>query len=452
MEFENSDPSPRSYPESVTFVRRAGPIVIAAGMDTFVEIENWLLEGASAERQMIDLLVKLIGRLKSAGSAIDRLTLHIGTLHPQLVGFAWVWNGDDGFCDEVRVADATIDSDAYRLNPLQRIVEVGETIRRAPKEPSAQAEFPIMIELAAAGMTDYVAIPLSGLDVRNVITIATTARGGFAGAEIDCLTRVFKLFALHVQRHSELKISENALGAYLGYGTAAKVLEGAIKRGAGDSIRAVIWVSDLRNFTKMSDALAPADMLVLLNAYFEAMVSAVAAHGGEILKFIGDGMLAVFPETNSVAEASRAAVSAAKEAIARLEVSNQSLRVASDADGRALLRAGIVLHEGEVFFGNIGAPDRLDFTVIGAAVNEACRVEALTKTIGRDLLITEAVARHLSHGVEHLGMHQLRGVSASMSVYGLAEPTSIATVRTEPDRRPREHVREDESATLQGQE
>lgn len=421
MAYETPDPSPRSYPHSVAFVRRAGPIVVAAGADTFVEIENWLLEEASADRHMIDLLVKLIGRMKAAGSSVDRLTLHIGTLHPQLVGFAWVWNVDDGFCDEVRVADAAIDSDAYRLNPLQRIVETGETIRRAPTERSAQAEFPIMIELAAAGMTDYVAIPLSGLDTRNVITIATKAVGGFAGAEIDCLRRLFQLFALHVQRHSELKISENALGAYLGYGAAAKVLEGAIKRGAGDSIRAVIWVSDLRNFTKMSDVLAPADMLVLLNAYFEAMASAVAAHGGETLKFIGDGMLAVFPVTVGAAEASRAAVSAAKEAIARLDAANREMQVASDpAQGRASLRAGIVLHEGEVFFGNIGAPDRLDFTVIGAAVNEACRVEALTKTIGRDLLMTEAVARHLSHDVENLGEHQLRGVSARISVYGLA--------------------------------
>lgn len=414
------DPSPRSYPPSVSFVRRAGPIVAVAGADSFAAIETWLLEEASAERQMIDLLVKLIRRLKAADSSVDRLTLHIGTLHPQLVGFAWVWTADDGFCDEVRVADAAVDTDAYRLNPLQRIVETGETIRRAPGESSAQAEFPIMIEFAAAGMTDYVAIPLSGLDTRNVITVATKAAGGFAEAELDSLVRLFKLFALHVQRHSELKISENALGAYLGYGAAAKVLEGAIKRGAGDSIRAVIWVSDLRNFTKMSDVLAPADMLVLLNGYFEAMASAVAAHGGETLKFIGDGMLAVFPVTAGIAEASRAAVAAAREAITRLEAFNLAFQRAASGAESPMLRAGIVLHEGEVFFGNIGAPDRLDFTVIGAAVNEACRVEALTKTIGRDLLMTEAVAQHLSHEVEHLGEHQLRGVSARVCVYGLA--------------------------------
>lgn len=297
MASETSDPSPRSYPRSVSLVRRAGPIIVAAGIaDSFTQIENWLLEEASVERQMIDLLVKLIRRMKAANSSVDRLTLHIGTLHPQLVGFAWVWNADDGFCDKVRVADAAVNSDAYRLNPLQRIVETGDTIRRRPNEQTAQAEFPIMIELAAAGMTDYVAIPLSGLDTRNVVTIATKAARGFAEVEIESLTRLFKLFALHVQRHSELKISENALGAYLGYGAATRVLEGAIKRGAGDSIRAVIWVSDLRNFTKMSDALAPADTLLLLNAYFETMVSAVAVHGGEILKFIGDGMLNAIPQ------------------------------------------------------------------------------------------------------------------------------------------------------------
>ena len=422
MKNKAPDSAPRSYPQSVLFVRRAGPIeLVLERSDTFADIENWLLEDASAEREMIVLLVNLITRIKAAGSSVDRLTLHIGTLHPQLVGFAWIWNSDDGFCDEVRVGDATIDSDAYKLNPLQRIVETGETIRRLPQTPSAQAEFPIIRELASAGMTDYAAIPLTGLDKRNVITIATTALGGFAEEEIASLTRLFKLFALHVQRHSELKVSENALCAYLGSGAAAKVLKGAIKRGAGESIRAVIWVSDLRNFTSMSDTLAPADVLVLLNVYFETMASAVAAHGGEILKFIGDGMLAVFPVTEGIGRASRLAVMAAKEAIERLATFNEQYPSMPFAKAFPTLQAGIVLHEGEVFLGNIGAPDRLDFTVIGPAVNEACRVEVLTKTIGRELLMTEAVAQHLCQKVEHLGEHQLRGVSARVSVYGLSE-------------------------------
>lgn len=416
----------RSYPAAVSVVRRAGPTSSTSdASDTFAAIQTWLLEDASAEREMIHLVFKLIRRMKAAGSSIDRFTLHIGTLHPQLLGFAWVWYADDGFCDEVRVTDAASISDAYRLNPLQRILETGETIRRSPDSTAAQAEFPIMVELAAAGMTDYVAIPLSGLDSRNVITIATKAAGGFSATEVDCLIGLFKVFALHVQRHSELKISENALGAYLGTGAAAKVLKGAIKRGSGDSIRAVIWVSDLRDFTKMSDVLAPIDMLKLLNAYFEAMASAVSDHRGEILKFIGDGMLAVFPVTTGIADASRSAVEAAKDAISRLHTSDQAIcATIASADSRPSLKAGIVLHEGEVFFGNIGAPDRLDFTVIGAAVNEACRVEALTKTIGRDILLTEPVARHVQN-VEHLGEHQLRGVAARVSVFGLSIDESI---------------------------
>jgi adenylate cyclase len=169
----------------------------------------------------------------------------------------------------------------------------------------------------------------------------------------------------------------------------------------------------------MSDALDPADMLKLLNAYFEAMAGAVTAHGGEILKFIGDGMLAVFPITVGFAEAARSAVAAARGAIANLEVSNQRAVAFGHFKTDPTLRVGIVLHEGEVFFGNIGASDRLDFTVIGAAVNEACRVESLTKTIGRDFLVTGAVAQYLSGDVEHLGEHELRGVSAPVSVYGL---------------------------------
>jgi adenylate cyclase len=417
-----SKSSARDYPTAVSVVRRAGPTqAVFDAPDTFAAIQTWLLEEASSEREMIHLLVKLINRMKAAGCSIDRFTLHIGTLHPQLVGFAWLWFSEDGFCDEVRVGDAAVVSDAYRLNPLQRILETGETIRRSPQAASAQAEFPLMVELAASGMTDYVAIPLSGLDTRNVITIATKSAQGFAASEVDALIALFKVFALHVQRHSELKISENALGAYLGAGAAAKVLEGAIKRGAGDSIRAVIWVSDLRNFTAMSDVLPPPDMLLMLNAYFEAMATAVATHGGETLKFIGDGMLAVFPVETDPAAASQAAVAAAKEAIVRLEAFNQAFQRATPGQQRPFLQAGIVLHEGEVFFGNIGAPDRLDFTVIGAAVNEACRVEALTKVIGRQLLITGAVAQYVLNEVEHLGEHQLRGVASRVSLFGLAD-------------------------------
>jgi adenylate cyclase len=195
------------------------------------------------------------------------------------------------------------------------------------------------------------------------------------------------------------------------------VLKGDIKRGSGEPIRAMIWLSDLRGFTDLSDRLAGGDMLVLLNAYFEIFAGAVLAHGGEVLKFIGDGVLAVFPLGEDARAAGNAALAAAEQAQAGLRrLNSQPCAALAGVDGWRPLRAGIALHAGEVFFGNIGAPDRLDFTVIGPAVNEASRVEALQKSIGRAILITAAAARHINAPLEPLGAYPLRGVAAPMAI------------------------------------
>jgi len=415
------DPAPRQYPPAVTLVRRSAMGAAAAPATTsFAAVEAWLLHEAALQRDMLLFVESFIWRLVAAGAPLERVSLHIGTLHPQLIGFAWNWNSIDGFCDEVKVDEAASQSDSFRRNPMFRVFNFGETIRRDPRRADARAEFPMMAELADLGLTDYLALPLSGGGYRNAITLATRQPEGFSEADIRLLMPVISLFALHVERHSALRISDNALSAYLGLGAAAKVLAGSIKRGAGESIRAVIWVSDLRGFTDLSDRLSGSDMLVLLNAYFEVMAGAVLGHGGEVLKFIGDGLLAVFPLTDGdqVADAARAALAAATAAMAGLDALNRDPPgTLASTDGWQPLRAGIALHEGEVFFGNIGAPERLDFTVIGAAVNEASRVEALQKTLQRDILLTEAVARHLDVPLDYLGAHALRGVATPLSIY-----------------------------------
>jgi adenylate cyclase len=344
----------------------------------------------------------------------------MGTLHPQLIGFAWNWKSDDKFVDEVKVAEAAALSESFLRNPLFRVREHGETIRRDPRAPGVAEEFPILGELAADGIVDYIALPLSGAGHRNMMTIATKRAPGFSVAELGRLEPLLRLFALHIARYSALRISGNALDAYLGAGAASRVLAGSIKRGAGDAVHAVIWVADLRGFTQLSDRLKPADIIFLLNAYFEVMAGAVLAHGGEVLKFIGDGLLAVFPFEGfgSAAKAARAALAAAQQA--QRGLANLNARPPSqlaEVEGWRPLRAGIALNEGEVFFGNIGAPERLDFTVIGAAVNEASRVEALQKTLKRDILITEAVARRLDDALDDLGAHQVRGVAAPISIF-----------------------------------
>ena len=197
----------------------------------------------------------------------------------------------------------------------------------------------------------------------------------------------------------------------------AKVLHGAIKRGAGERMRAIIWVSDLRGFTDLSGRLGDANMIALLNAYFDCLAGAVLRHGGEVLKFMGDGLLAVFPiegEADAKAGCDSGGGGSTGCASAGLDRLNATAPPPLDSfDGWNPLRTGIALHEGDVFFGNIGAPERLDFTVIGSAVNEASRVEALQKTLGRSLLITDAAARHLDCKLDDLGEHALRGVEGT---------------------------------------
>lgn len=410
----------------------------APAQSSLSDIEAWLLREAAREPEMLLLFESFVWRLIAAGVPLDRASLHIGTLHPQLLGFAWNWHRSDGTCYEVKVRQSTGDTNSFKLNPLARIFETGQPIRRNPQHPDAQREFPIMIELAASGMTDYVALPFGGnAPYRHAVTFATTRSNGFEGAAAEQTRRLLDLFALHVERHMAQRIAANALNAYLGDVAGGKVLSGAIRRGAGEAIRAVIWVSDLRGFTTLSDRLSGDHMLALLNAYFEVLAGAVLAHGGEVLKFMGDGLLAVFPidaERNSQ-DAARAALSAAAQAVRDLEELNAAgLAQLDGIDGWRPLRSGIALHEGEVFFGNIGAPERLDFTVIGPAVNEASRVEALNKTLYRSILMTEAVARHLDVPLDHLGQHMLRGVATAVSIYSPAEPSASV----DPDRGPDE--------------
>jgi len=398
------DPAPRAYPAFVTLMRRAaGGRERAPAACTIADIEAWLLGPALREADMLSLVDRLFWMLRATGLPLDRASLHVGTLHPQLIGFAWNWLLQDGLCDEVKVAAESLRTEAYRRNPLYRVIEFGETVQARPGDAGDAARYPLVAELAKSGFTDYIALPLSGAAYHNAATVATRHDGGFSAEQRAQLDRVLGIFALHVERHIAVLIAQNALGAYLGGLAARRVLSGSIRRGGGEAIRAVIWVSDLRGFTDLSERLAGPDMIALLNAYFEEMAGAVLAQGGEVLKFVGDGALA-----------------AARDAIARFERLNADPPPALAAiAGWRPLRSGIALHEGEVFFGNIGAPDRLDFTVIGPTVNQASRVEALQKGLNRPVLVTDQVARLLDEKLESLGEHALRGVARKVTIYGL---------------------------------
>ena len=393
---------------------------MAGGTASIEDVESWLLSDALGEEDVLPFFEQFCWRLVAAGLPLDRASLHVGTLHPQLYGFGWNWNRVDGICDEVRVAEAALANDSYRRNPLFQVIEHGEAFRG--RTGDAAQRYPLMAELARQGYVDYAAIPLrAGGAYHNAATVATKRADGFSDAQFRDLTRMLRLAALHVERHIALRIAGNVLDTYLGAAAGGRVLRGSIKRGAGEPIRAILWASDLRGFTDLADRLDGPDMIALLNGYFECLAGAVLAHDGEVLKFIGDGLLGVFPYSAFADEraAAAAALAAAEGALQAIDRLNADPQVFAHIAGWRPLRTGIALHDGEVFFGNVGAPERLDFTVIGRAVNAASRVEALSKSLGRAILVTEPVARLLDRPLEPLGQHELRGLAAPISIYGV---------------------------------
>jgi adenylate cyclase len=423
------DPAPRKYPASVRLkARSARGRACAPAMQDAAGVETWLLEDAGRIDSLMALFEAFVWQLVAAGLPLDRASLHVGTLHPQLYGFAWNWNIADGLCDEIQVGEDVLRDEAFLRSPLAEVFRTGGLLRLDPADPATAERFTLVDDLRALGITDYLALPLGGSGYHNVATIATRTEGGFSPDAYRLLQRLLRLLALHVERHIALCIAANVLDTYLGAEAGRQVFEGTIRRGEGQRIEAVIWMSDLRGFTDLSDRLDAKDMLSVLNAYFSAMAGTVVDHGGEVLKFIGDGLLAVFPldrayPEGSAAQAAVAAAQAAGAAVAGIDRAPPP-ELESVAGWRPL-RSGIGLHIGEVFFGNMGAPERLDFTVIGKAVNAASRVEGLTKPLGRPILMTAAVARALDDPPESLGFHVLRGVAEPVELFTPHDRTEI---------------------------
>lgn len=417
------DASPRSYAGGVVLRQRSwrDPDKMVVPRQTVDDVRDWLLGEALAVGDALAFFEAFCWRMASAMVSFDRASLHVGTLHPQIYGFAWNWEKGDGICDEIQVGEDILATDAYRRSPLHDVIEYGRAFE-ARIDEETQQRYPLLRDLGSQDYSQYMALPLTaGGRQHNLVSLSTRQPGGFRSGELEAVRGLLRIFALHVERYIDRRISANLLDAYLGTAAGGKVLSGSIRRGVGEEIDAVIWMSDLRGFTDLSSRLSGAAMTALLNAYFECLAAAVIAEGGDILKFMGDGVLAVFPQPEGAAQA---AMRAATRALAGIEELNAAPPPGLDSvPGWAPLRSGIALHEGKVFFGNVGSTERLDFTVIGPAVNAASRIEALTKTLGRAILVSEPVARQLDAPLDDMGMHALRGVAGEMRLFS---PRSMA--------------------------
>jgi adenylate cyclase len=374
--------------------------------DTIETILEWLIGGARQVGSFARMVDELSWRLLAAGIPVLRVNLRGGTLHPQFLGAVYVWWRTSAQTQEIMITHEVADLISPEQNPVMRVAN-GEILRRRLEGPDAQLDFAILHDLKARGATDYFALPVGGaFGPRAYMAVYVTDRpAGFLEREIADLSAVSERLSIAADMNSQRQIAQNVLKAYLGPQTGRKVLTGQIRRGSGEAIAAVLWSSDLRHFTQMSDQLSGESVIGMLNDLFDLQARAIARHGGEILKFIGDGLLAIFPVAcpGEAARTAANALAAAQEALGALQAR------AVEAD-ETPLEIVIALHYGTVIYGNIGAADRLDFTVIGPAVNLVSRIEAIAKSLDLPLIVSDDFTRAYGGPLQSLGLHQLRGL------------------------------------------
>jgi adenylate cyclase len=383
-------------------------------------VVDWLAGGARSEAAIGDVLAELCDRLIACGIDLWRVGLFVGTLHPEIMGQRFLWR----HASPVQVRNLSFEasqSEDTRLSPVTRVNVTGTAIRRRIAARDCPIDFAVLRELRAEGATDYLASPVAFADgAVHAITWATRRPKGFTEAQIAGIERIVDPLARIVENRTLRQMSVDLLNIYVGNQGGSRILAGQIRRGHTEAISAAIWLSDMRGFTALADRLPPATLIELLNRYFDAQVPAIIERGGEILKFMGDGLLAIFPTTGSDADTSRvcaAVVAAACEARATIAA---MLGPAGDGE-TGTLRFGLALHLGEILYGNIGSGNRLDFTCIGPAVNVAARIEKLSAKLGRTILASEEFACHCRSEFAPIGRFSLAGLSSDQMVFGLED-------------------------------
>jgi adenylate cyclase len=391
----------------------------AQGEDARLQrIVGWLLGDGRRLTDPAAFVQGLVDELLAVGVPVARLSVNLPTLHPELFARGFYWQrGAAVRCEQRR--HGITETPSYRNSPIRTLLEHGAPhVRRRLTGPDAQLDYPLMQELREAGLSDYLALPLRFSNGFVVFTTwATDAPQGFAEADVALIEGLLPALTPVVEVLEARHIAGTLLDTYLGHRTGERVLRGRIRRGDYEAIDAVLWYCDLRGFTALTERLDGDALIDLLNTYFERMAAGLEAQGGEILKFIGDAMLAIFArdESRDWPTVCKAALSAARDALAAMH----GLNAERAAAGEPRLDFGLALHVGTVMYGNIGTPDRLDFTVIGPSVNHAVRIEGACRMLGVPVLTSDAFARHVPEALRPLGFCLLPGEAGRHELYAL---------------------------------
>ncbi len=381
-------------------------------------LHDWLVDGAPGADGAPAVIERLGAGLLAAGVRVARIAAFVRTLHPNVMGRRFLWQRGGGAVQVREAPHAIVPSEEYIKSPVFIVTSTGQEFRRR-LDVAEPIEFEILEQQRQAGFTDYLVLPLSFLSGEvHAIAYTSDVTGGFSDDEVAALRTVTRPLSRIAEILAQRRTAAALLSSYVGRDAGERILRGKILRGDTESIRCVIWFSDLRGFTTMSGTAQPTEIISVLNRVFDCQVPAVERHGGEVLKFMGDGMLAIFPvggagDARTPAAVCTEALAATADAFAALD----ALTGERAATGAPPLLFGIALHLGDVAYGNIGGAARLDFTCIGPAVNLASRIEGLTGRLGKRLLVSDDFARASAAPLRPVGTFELKGVAGAATVH-----------------------------------
>jgi len=380
-------------------------------------ITEWLIDGARSAPLPQQVLAQLSDRLVACGIPLWRVAVFVRTLHPQVMGRRFIWRPGA----EIEHSEApfgVLETAEFLNSPVARVYETSRPVRRKLTDPNCAVDFPVLTELRAEGVTDYLASPLLFTDgAIHVVTCTTRQPGGFTDSQIACIEAIITPLARVAEIRALRRTASVLLDTYVGHDAGERILAGRIRRGDIEEIHAAIWLSDMRGFTALADRQPPRVLIDLLNRYFDCQVPVILDHGAEVVKFMGDGLLAIFTIAGDEPEVCKRALAAARRTQTNIAALSDSAMPG--------LRFGLALHVGDVLYGNIGSGSRLDFTCIGPAVNFAARIEKLAGELGRGILASSEFARHCPGEFTALGEFTLPGFSVEQRVFGLEDEVPI---------------------------
>ena len=405
-------------------------------------VAEWLVEQGLRGLPLDAQVDGFCRRVVDAGFPARRFNMSIGTLHPRHGARSYVWQPRGLTTDAFPRHRNSEQLEGYLRSPIYHLRSSGEQRLRRRLDTGGPAEFPVLADLRDAGMTDYAArlvrfdgernatlrpgVVAEGVDrpdpMQGVFfSCATDVPGGFDDGHLQQVGDLLPCFALAVKSRSTFDVARTLLETYLGTDAGRRVLTGEIDRHSVQRIPAVIWLCDLRGFSGVASRASPDELVEILDAYLEVMAQPVLDNQGQILKFLGDGFLATFDL--SLRDRQTVCIDAVKAAEQLLDIFPR-FNSARRAAGKAALDFGIALHLGEVLYGNIGTSERLDFTVLGSAVNEASRIEGLCRPLGRTVLLSSSfheAAAACSARIVSVGVHALRGIRERQELFTIAD-------------------------------